>query len=47
MRVGDMKILAECFDTASLSFRGKLLLYNVTADPGERRDLASSHPGVQ
>ena len=29
---------------ASLSFTGKLLLYNLTADPAETRDLASARP---
>ena len=44
MRVGDMKILAECFDTTSQSFMGKTLLYNLTADPGETQDLALAQP---
>ena len=46
MRVGDMKILAECFDTKSLSFKGKMFLYNVTADPGETQDLALAQPQI-
>jgi len=45
MRVGDMKIMAECFDTASSSFKGKLILYNVTADISETQDLADAQPG--
>ena len=35
LRLGEMKIMAECFDTRSLSFRGHMFLYNLTSDPGE------------
>ena len=34
LRLGEMKIMAECFDTGSLSFKGQLFLYNLTSDPG-------------
>ena len=46
MRVGEMKILAECFDTKTLSFKGKMSLFNLTEDPGEATDLASIQPDL-
>ena len=46
MRVGEMKIMAECFDSKTLSFKGKMSLFNLTADPGETTDLASTQPDV-
>lgn len=44
LRVGDLKILAECYNAASADFTGKLLLYNITADPSETTDLAPLMP---
>ena len=46
MRVGEMKVMAECFDTESLSFKGKVSLFNLTSDPGEAVDLAIAQPDV-
>ena len=46
MRVGDLKVLAECFDSASLSFKGRMSLYNITADRSEAHDLASQQPAA-
>jgi arylsulfatase A len=39
VRMGDWKALR-------LSSRGPLLLYNLQTDPGERRDIAASHPEI-
>merc|ERR1711964_239140 len=44
LRVGNLKLLAECYNTSSGLFSGKLLLYNVTADPSECKDLSLSMP---
>lgn len=35
----DMKLLAECYNVTSGALNGKLLLYNITADPSESTDL--------
>jgi len=44
LRLGDLKILAECFDGASLSFMGRVELYNISADASEQTDLAPERP---
>jgi len=44
LRLGDLKLLAECYDAASGTLSGKLLLFNVTADPSESTDLLTSAP---
>ena len=44
LRVGSLKLLAECFDAASASFIGRLELYNVSSDPAEATDLAAALP---
>merc|ERR1712166_46309 len=44
LRVGDMKILAECYDTASSSLTGGKWLYNLTADPSESNNLSHAMP---
>lgn len=41
IRVGDLKLLAECYDVSSSSFVGKMFLYNVSADPSESADLSA------
>lgn len=42
VRVGDLKLLAECYSAGRLT--GKLELYNVTSDPSERTNLADALP---
>mmetsp|Transcript_3264 Transcript_3264/g.8446 ORF Transcript_3264/g.8446 Transcript_3264/m.8446 type:complete len:156 (+) Transcript_3264:251-718(+) len=46
LRVGDLKLLAECYapTPAPGAFRGKLELYNLTADPSESANLAAALP---
>lgn len=44
IRIGDLKLLVECFDTTSLDFTGRVMLYNITADPSEQHDLSTVLP---
>ena len=46
MRIGELKIMAECFDINSMRFKGRASLFNLTADPGETTDLAATKPDV-
>jgi len=46
IRIGDMKLLAECFDAASASLTGRVFLFNVTADPSESVDLSTAQPNT-
>ena len=41
--VGDMKLLAECYDSKSNELTGKVQLFNLTADIGETLDVAAAH----
>merc|ERR1719198_2507427 len=44
IRVGDMKLLIECYDWDNGETQGRHQLYNITADPGESKDLAADFP---
>ena len=44
IRMGELKLLAECYDQSSQTFTGKLLLYNLSADASEERDLSALLP---
>jgi arylsulfatase I/J len=44
VRVGELKLLAECYDATTGKLTGNLELYNVTNDPSEAVDLASAMP---
>ena len=42
--MGELKLLAECYDQSSQTFTGKMLLYNLSADASEERDLSALLP---
>lgn len=44
IRIGDLKLLAECYDTATATLTGAVALYNLTADPSEQLDLSGARP---
>ena len=40
IRVGDLKLLVECFNSTKEQHFGRKLLYNITSDPTESNDLS-------
>ena len=44
IRVGDYKLLVDCFNTTTLTPSGKIELYNIAADEYEKTDLAGAQP---
>jgi hypothetical protein len=47
LRVGEWKLLVDCFNTTTLApTNDKVELYNVGTDPFETTDLAATHPKV-
>ena len=44
VRVGDYKLLVECFNTSTLNATGKIELYNVISDPYEKTDVSGTNP---
>ena len=46
IRVGDYKLLVDCFNTTTLAPSGKVELYNIAADEYEKTDLAAAQPAT-
>ena len=44
VRVGELKLLAECYDAAAHVLTGRLELYNLTADPSEQHERSAALP---
>ena len=44
LRVGDLKLLVECYNATSHTFTGTIQLYNLSADVSEMHDLSQSRP---
>ena len=46
LRVGEMKLLVDCFNYTTMAPTGLIELYNITADPYEYTNLAPAQPGT-
>lgn len=46
LRVGEMKLLVDCFNYTTMRPTGLVELYNITSDPYEYTNLAPAHPAV-
>jgi len=46
IRVGNHKLLVECFNASSQAIQGKVMLYDLDADPSESTNIAAENPDV-
>ena len=46
IRVGDHKLLVECYDGATQAISGKVVLFDLSADPQEANDISAANPGL-
>ena len=46
LRVGDMKLLVDCFNYTKMAPTGLVELYNISADPNEYDNLAAAQPAT-
>jgi hypothetical protein len=44
LRVGELKLLVECYNASTHAFTGALQLYNLSADRSEQHDLSAAMP---
>ena len=46
IRVGNHKLLVECFNASSQSIQGRVMLYDLGADPSESTNIAQDNPDI-
>lgn len=46
IRVGDYKLLVECFNSTSQTVQGKVALFDLKQDPSESTDIALQNPDI-
>lgn len=46
IRVGNHKLLVECFNSSTQTIHGKVLLFDLNNDPSESTDIAEQNPDV-